>query len=312
MKITSDTKTPAAWRAAQNIRLAESKDADAKIAAQQKEASTLFGPTPGAGDGDNAALIGASFDGLSEDPAALIEPPFDESDEEPAALLELSFAARNLDAENGTLSNIHEKDDAKESDSKIDDPTYRLTRRLVTAKTINEVHSILFEAFKSLGDTIQAAATGDKKAQNVLRRLNKLIRRATRKVRDLGNEDEIRRKKEQARRKEIEHLARQLEQELKRKLEERKRREMRYLRDAKTENDENRPNTENLSAKPSPAQIKAMARQAAQAAVMAQPSSAVPPGEAGGAPSSGEAGSSGEPASEGGEGDSGENGASVA
>ena len=187
------------------------------------------------------------------------------------------------------LASIRGEEKDGDNKSSLDDPTGRLTKRLVAANSRIVVQTILAEAYKSMGDIIQAAASGDKNAINVLRRLNKLIRRATRKFRELGNEEEIRQKKDRAQKKEIEELARQLELELKRKVAERKRREKKYLKDVKSENKNEGPLIPGApSGAAQAAQIKAMARQAAQAAVMAQPSSAYP-SDMGGISASGEA-----------------------
>ena len=155
------------------------------------------------------------------------------------------------------------KDD---SSGGIDDPTRKLTRRLVAASNINQVHTVLSEAYKAMGEIIQAAAHGDEKAANILRRLNKLIRRATRKVRDLNHEEQLRMKETRAREKDIQELARQIEMELTRKYKERKLREKKYLQD-KDHDDNDTNEFPGKPSMPSSAQIKAMAYKAAQAAV---------------------------------------------
>ena len=188
---------------------------------------------------------------------------------EPEALLDLSFDARNSDRENSVLKSLRPQRNNETNTSNIDDPTRRLTRRLVAARTTMQVQTVLRDAFKSMGDILHAAATGDEEAQQILNRLQRLIRRATRKVRDLNSEDDVRRRENQARRREMEQLARKFEEELKRRLAERRRREENYLRDNDSNNNSN-PLPGILSGAPVAVQIKAMARLAAQAAVMAR------------------------------------------
>jgi len=193
-------------------------------------------------------------------------------------LLEAEENARNVLVE-GIMPESAREIDEDNKGSGVQDPTRKLTRMLVAAKSINQVYNVLSEAFKHMGEIIQAAAYGDEKARNILRRLNKLIRRATRKVRDLNNEDQLRRKETRAREKEIEELARQIEMELKRKLLERKQREKKYLRDNDHDDDDCQEIPGTLSSgMPSDAQIKAMAWQAAQATIAAQSASSVSSG----------------------------------
>ena len=197
------------------------------------------------------------------------------ADKDPAAILELSFNAANEDKRNSILEAL-EKMRPQESDgskSGVDDPTRGLTRRLVAARTTIQVQNVLRDAFKAMGDLIKAAASGCDDADAILRRLQRLIRRATRKVRDLQNEDDIRRKEAQARQREMENLARMYEEELRRRIAERRRREEGYLRDRDSDNNGIPPLIPGFpSGIPTEAQIKAMAQQAAQAAVMAQAS----------------------------------------
>lgn len=121
--------------------------------------------------------------------------------------------------------------DKKGQQGGVDDPTARLTKRLVAAKVRDEVLSVMSEAYKAIGEALKAAAGGDDEAMEVVRRLNKLVRRVNRKLKDLDNEAELGRKAERARKKELEQLARQHELELKRRMAERKKREREYLDD---------------------------------------------------------------------------------
>ena len=152
-----------------------------------------------------------------EEPAlpAVPKPPGEDNDV--AAILERS----RKDAE----------DAVKSKASGPTDHSGRLTRQLVAAQFQSEVYSIITEAHKNLADWLRAAAGGDGKAMAVIKRLNKLIRRASRKVGDLNKEDLVRQKRQRAERKEQENIAQQLRAELRRKTEERKKREKGYLRD---------------------------------------------------------------------------------
>ena len=161
-------------------------------------------------------------------------------DEEPAVLLDLTSAARKKDEKNDSLSSIRAGKNAETKSSDVQDHSGRLTKRLVAAKSREEVQAILSEAYKNMGEVLRAAAGGDEKALEILKRLNKLIRRANRKVRDLTKEDELRRKEKKAKKDELEQLAKQLELELKQKQSERKKRERKYLRDVYPQSEKQR------------------------------------------------------------------------
>ena len=152
--------------------------------------------------------------------------------DEPAVLLDLSFGMRQKEEKGTYLDKVRAEKNKNNQNNDLQDHSGRLTKRLVAAKSKEEVHSILADAYKNLGDALKAAAGGDEKALEIVKRINKLIRRANRKVRDLSKEDELRRKEKSAKKKELEQLAKQLELELKQKIEERKKRERKYLKDA--------------------------------------------------------------------------------
>jgi hypothetical protein len=111
-----------------------------------------------------------------------------------------------------------------------------LTRRLVEAKYQGEVYAIISEAHKNLSEWLEAAIGGDAKAMAAVRRLNKLIRRASRKVSDLNKEDILRERHNRAEKKQMEAQAAQIRAELKRKIAERKQREQGYMRSARQQN----------------------------------------------------------------------------
>ena len=154
--------------------------------------------------------------------------------EEPPVFLDLSFdALNNMDSLSKTFgaSNSNSENAVNKGNGLIDQ-SGRLTKMLVAAKSKGEVQNIMSRAYENLGEAIKAAASGDSDAMEVVRRLNKLIRRANRKFRDLTKESEVRDKQKRAEKKELEQLAQQLKEELKRKIAERKQREKKYLRDA--------------------------------------------------------------------------------
>ena len=156
--------------------------------------------------------------------------------EEPAEILELSLEALRKDAKDDAVADNFSVAERNNKKSDIEDASGRLTRMLVSAKSSIEVQNVLSQAYKNLGDALTAAASGDDKAMEVVRRLNRLIRRANRKIRDLSKEDETRIKQKRAEKKKLEQLSKQLKDELKRKIAERKQRERKYLTEPRPQN----------------------------------------------------------------------------
>ena len=147
------------------------------------------------------------------------------------------------------------------------DETQRLTRALVAAKTRMEVQNVLSEVYKNLFPWQMAAAKGDEKAAAVVRKLNKLISRSNRKIRDLNKEDSIRLRKERAEKKEQKHLEEKARLELKRAEQERKQREKKYLHEPETGNHKS-PGIPGPSLAVTEAKIRALAQQMAQISSM--------------------------------------------
>ena len=112
------------------------------------------------------------------------------------------LAAAEPKADGNDLAAIFERSEqSTQQTEKAKGPTDHsaaLTRRLVAAKYQGEVQSIISEAFKNLSECLQAAAGGDAKAMAAVKRLNKLIRRASRKIGDLNKEDLIRQQQKRA------------------------------------------------------------------------------------------------------------------
>lgn len=130
-----------------------------------------------------------------------------------------------------------EKEENKGSGD-LDDPTARLTKRLVASKTRDEVLTIMSEAYKALGEALKAAGSGDEEAIEVVRRLQKLIKRVSRKMKDLDGEANMSRKEERAKKQELEQLAMRHKMELERRIAERKKREKKYLEDPDAQDEE--------------------------------------------------------------------------
>jgi hypothetical protein len=153
-----------------------------------------------------------------EGKAAAAPPP-----DEVAATLEFSESSRA------------EKSAVNQKSPGPTDHSGRLTQRLVAASFQLEVHSIISEAYQNLSDWYKAAMGGgedSKKAFAAIRRLNRLIQRAQRKIGDLDKEDLLRAERKRAEKQQQEHRAKQIEQDLSRRMHERKQREQRYLRSA--------------------------------------------------------------------------------
>jgi len=154
-----------------------------------------------------------------------------EQHDEPAAMLDLSQNVRKK------LSNIKMQKDrgagevAAEGEGKPPDKTGRLKRMLVAAKSPVEVQSVLAEVFNHMREWIKLAAEGDKKAMAVVRKLNKLVSRGNRKIRDLNKEQVMLQRQQKAEKAQQEQTAQRLRDELKRAERERKRRERRYLQE---------------------------------------------------------------------------------
>lgn len=171
--------------------------------------------------------------------------PFDDL----AAVLELSAEEESILAEQ---LNKEEKDpfglkkaleDAEKTSAvqpnknALEDNSGTLTRRLVAAISQEEVLSVISEAFKNMSAVRMAAAMGEgkdaKKAFAIIKRLNKLIARAQRKMKDLGKEAMLLQKRQRAEKRKQEFFAKQIREELERHIRERKQREKTYLRDAR-------------------------------------------------------------------------------
>ena len=154
------------------------------------------------------------------------------------------------------------------------DDTRRLTRMLVAARTTMEVQSVISEVHKHMQGWQMAAAQGDEKAIAVIKKLQKLLSRGGRKVRDLGKERDMYERQKRAEKAKQEHIEKKIKDELKRVERERRQRERSYLHER--DNDFTRPSI--LSA-PSMAALEAKITALANA--MAALSSSIGTGDAG-------------------------------
>jgi len=159
--------------------------------------------------------------------------------------------------------NMRAKADEQSNNGNPKDETQRLTRALVAAKTTMEVQNVLSEAFKCLFPLQMAAAKGDEKAAAIVIKLNKLISRSNRKIRDLNKEESLRMRKDRAEKREQKNLEEQARLELKRAEQERKQREKKYLHEAETAKNKF-PGIPSPSLAATEAKIRALAQQMAQ------------------------------------------------
>lgn len=180
------------------------------------------------------------------------------------------------------------------------DQSGSLTRRLVAARSQSEVRTILSEAYKNMGELLQAAMSGDSKeaskALAAIKRLNKLINRAGRKIADLNKEDDLRLSQRHAEKQQNELRVAGIKAELERRITERKIREKKYLQDANPQEEEAQNNI-GVSPEALEAQLNALAMAIAQASGVSAVSSAESTGDTGAVASEaggGEIGATGE------------------
>ena len=157
--------------------------------------------------------------------------------DEPATILDLSQSARFMSGSNSVRENERAKSSEGGDAHRPSDETRRLTRALVAAKSSGEVQSVLSETYSHMREWLSLAATGDEKAIKVVRRIQRLITRGNRKIRDLNKEQVLLIKQQKAEKAEQERLAQRLRDELKQAERMRKLRERRYLQERDVDND---------------------------------------------------------------------------
>lgn len=121
----------------------------------------------------------------------------------------------------------------------VQDKTFQLTRRLVSAVSQFAVQQVQADAYKELTSLLMIAATSKGKeaeaARAVVKKLQKLIGRASRKMKELGEEENLAANKRRAEKRKQERLAEEIKAELKRARIKRRIRERGYLRDCGNE-----------------------------------------------------------------------------
>jgi len=180
--------------------------------------------------------------------------------DEDATILELSKESQKKLKEKAL--NENERAEAAETDedgdaARPEDKTRSLTRALVLAKTRDQVQSVLADAYDHMREWQGLAATGDKEAIKVVRKIGRLIARGNRKITDLNKEIVLHQKQQKAEANEKKQEAKRLELELKEALRERKARERRYLQ----ERDDSNNDEEESQIGPTMAETEAKIRQ---------------------------------------------------
>jgi len=189
---------------------------------------------------------------------------------EEAAILDLSQDARENLWGNITVESMRAgKDEPENKGEGPVDETRKLTRKLVAAKSQLEVQDVLAEVHKNMMSLQMAAAQGDKKAAAIVRKLNKLISRGHRKMRDLSKEQQMMQRRQRAEKKEQEQIAKKIREDLKRIQRERKQREQKYLNEKDDNNEETAPIISGTSHAATEAKIMALAQ--AKAAMTSGP-----------------------------------------
>jgi len=157
----------------------------------------------------------------------------------PADLFDLSEEAKEK-LKNDMMANIQAEaaEDDNEGGGELTDNSRRYTRMLVSAKSHMEVQDVLSAVYKDKMELIKAAAFGDESAKAIIRKLDKVIRRGNRKMRDLSKEIQLLQRQQRAEKKEQEEIARKVREELKRAQLERQQRERKYLDERDDDDDE--------------------------------------------------------------------------
>ena len=186
--------------------------------------------------------------------------------DESATILDLSKNA--LEKLRSSAARENERAEEAGEEVRPSDETRRLTRRLVAARSPDEVQSVLAETYDHMREWLALAATGDKEALAVVRRLSRLVSRGNRKIRDLNKEHVMRQRQEKAEEAEKKQLAQRLRNELKQAEQLRKQRERRYLQERYNDNED-----EPAEFGPSMAETDAKIRALAAAMAALNPSS---------------------------------------
>lgn len=116
------------------------------------------------------------------------------------------------------------------------DNSAQLTQRLVAATMQTEVRGVISDATRSLTSLRSAAVNCEKKdrakIEALIRKMNKLINRASRKIRNLDDEQALSSRQKKAQQAKQDKRAAEMRDELRKRKMERMMREQRYLREA--------------------------------------------------------------------------------
>lgn len=127
-------------------------------------------------------------------------------------------------------------EDQESSSAPLQDNSAALTRRLAAANRLLPIQMVIADANKDMNELRLVVAMGSRedaaKASAIIRRLERVVRRSSRKIRDLNAEDNMRRRRDRAERQEQIERAREIERELQRRIRRRRHREREWVRDA--------------------------------------------------------------------------------
>jgi len=178
----------------------------------------------------NPVYVGKNADDELGELSELLEVLPGKEDEEQGYI----FSNINNSRNTKVLSVGAKRGDVTGSNLPIKDNSASLTRRLVSASNQFEVRIVIGEAFREMVSLRMAAIMGDdqdaQKARIIIRNIERVIRRANRKVADLDKEASLRRRQKDAALSGKGRRAKQIEHELRQRMHQRRRRENGYLK----------------------------------------------------------------------------------
>lgn len=184
---------------------------------------------------------------LSEEALAALEEAEEAQRQEEAAAAQEEAEEQLQQEENPTSMLAATKASFKLSTSKPSDKTAQLAQRLVSAGGAFEVRMVISDAAKEMLNLRMTAAFGEGQdkitAQRIIRKLDKLINNATKKIDSLGQEEQLSRQHARAEKNKQEERAREIKAELRRKVQQRKQKERKWLSEAKRSVEGNQPFT---------------------------------------------------------------------
>ena len=127
-------------------------------------------------------------------------------------------------------------ENAEQQSAPLQDNSPELTRRLRSATHMLPIQSVIKDAFKDMAELRLVVATGSDddadRARAIIRRLERVVSRSSRKIRDLESEARMTRDKERALADEKVQRAREIERELTQRIRRRQQREREWVRSA--------------------------------------------------------------------------------